>query len=464
MLAQSSGELRVVARLYIAAVVIAASGLVAYYLRNPDLGRPGTDAGTFELAGAALVGVAIAFLSEMRPVVIPSTRMFDEGADEWSVSSAVHIAGLLLYGPLFPIFTASISVFLSDLLRRKSPSRLAFNTGQYVLTIAASGLILVHTMGSNRTLHDMVASPAALAILTLTLTSYFLFNVSLVAVAVALVDRAPFLPVLRSLVRLSAVQYSGMLVLGLIAAILWSVGPFALVLLVPPILVVHLAVKSVAQLKSETGQALLAIAEMVDARDAYAYAHSREVARYATRVATALGLPSEEVATIKMAAQLHDIGKMGTPDRVLHKPGPLDPEERRIMEGHSAAGAHVLSYFSLFRDGADLALYHHEHYDGTGYPKGLVGKQIPLGARILHVVDAFQAMTSDRVYRKAMSEEAAVSQLLAGSGKQFDPDVVRAFLQVLKWPLAVPAEVPAPDKRAIVMEGEGEPSLAAGRS
>ena len=439
-----SNGLRVAARLYIGAVAVAAVLFVVYYASNPRLGWPSRDVGVIELAVAGLVAVSAGLLADIRNVVIPSTRMFEEGREEWSVSSAVYIAGLLTYGPLFTVVTAGTAVFLSQLVRRGRLSRIAFNTGQYVLTIGASALILTHGISGDRSLDRFLRTPDAFLILAATLGAYFIINAGLVAGIVALAEDVAFFGALVRLVRLSLAQYGTVLVIGLLAAILWSVSPFSIVLLAPPMVMVHVALKAITQLKFETAQALLAIAEMVDARDSYAGLHSREVAVLATRLATAMGLPSEDVETIKVAAQLHDIGKMGTPDRVLHKPGPLDAEERRVMQEHPSMGAHVLRYFSLFRVGADLALYHHEHYDGTGYPTGLAGEEIPLGARIIHVVDAYQAMTSDRVYRKALDVDEAVRRLVADSGKQFDPQVVKVFLEVLKDMGAIAGrEVPA---------------------
>lgn len=134
---------------------------------------------------------------------------------------------------------------------------------------------------------------------------------------------------------------------------------------------------------------------------------------------------------INLSALLHDIGKIGTPDEVLHKPAALTDDERAVMQLHPAEGAKVLRYFSLFRPGADLVLYHQEHFDGSGYPKGLAGEQIPLGARIIHVADAYQAMTSDRVYRKGMEPTKVVGLLIADAGKQFDPRIVTALVETL---------------------------------
>lgn len=239
------------------------------------------------------------------------------------------------------------------------------------------------------------------------------------------------------------VPYAGMLNVGIVAAMMWTISPFALILLVLPLMVLQFAFRLTDQLKHETLKALIGVAEMVDARDSYAYRHSMEVARYSNLIATKLGLPLEEIEMINLAGMLHDIGKIGTPDKVLHKPGALDSDERGIMELHPSEGAKVLQYFSLFRPGADLVRYHQEHFDGSGYPKGLKGDEIPLGARIIHVADAYQAMTSDRVYRKALPVQEAIRRLRADAGKHFDPAIVDAMLDVLREQGVLPDSEPA---------------------
>ena len=440
---ESGRKLPWIAKAYLIVVIISGFSVAALYASGRGAGWALLKVDTVELTVAALLSIAVAFFSEMYPILIPSTRMFDDGGDEWTVSSAVYIADLLLFGPAFTILVSVAAVLLSDLCLRKPFYKAAFNAGQYALTVGISGLFLLDVAGDPYLVTPLLGSLRGFAPMAGSLALYFLLNSSLVAVVVALVDGVAFPDVWAHLVRHSVAQYAAMLTIGLVAAILWSVTPFSLVLLVPPMLVVHLALKATAQLKSETAQALIAIAGMVDARDSYAYRHSQEVARYTVQIATKMGLPIEQVEAIKLAAQLHDIGKIGTPDEVLHKPGKLDPEERARMEEHPEAGGKVLKYFSLFRSGADLVLYHQEHYDGSGYPRGLAGEQIPLGARIIHVADAFQAMTSDRVYRKALGVDEAIARLQADAGRQFDPVVVKALVEALEESGIRASEAPA---------------------
>ncbi len=175
-------------------------------------------------------------------------------------------------------------------------------------------------------------------------------------------------------------------------------------------------------------QAVLALAQAVDAKDHYTHMHSRSVANMAAAVATRLGLSPAEVENTRMAGLLHDVGKIGIPDAILNKPGPLDPAETLQMRQHSAMGDRITKTIDALRYIAPLVRAHHERWDGLGYPDRLKGEAIPLPARIVTVADAFDAMTSDRVYRPGRSIAKAAEELLRERGSQFDPAVVDALV------------------------------------
>jgi HD-GYP domain-containing protein (c-di-GMP phosphodiesterase class II) len=175
-------------------------------------------------------------------------------------------------------------------------------------------------------------------------------------------------------------------------------------------------------------EVITALASAIDARDAYTHGHSNRVTEYTVAIADQMGLSPAEVDIIRNASILHDVGKIGIKEDILKKPGRLSEEERREMEFHPFIGTRILQEVKLLEPVLPLVYHHHERYDGTGYPDGLKGEDIPLGARIISVADAFESMTSDRPYRKALPVEDAIAELRHGSGKQFDPDVVKAFL------------------------------------
>lgn len=183
--------------------------------------------------------------------------------------------------------------------------------------------------------------------------------------------------------------------------------------------------------RKQTAQALTNLAELVVERDFYTHEHSLRVGRYSERLALQLGQSRAEARGLFLCGRLHDLGKCAVSNDVLLKPGPLDPFEWAEMRRHSAIGAQMVEYFTEFGESAAFIRSHHEWYDGRGYPDGLQRSQIPLGARIIAVVDAYDAMTSDRPYRRALPHSEAVRRLLAGCGSQWDPRVVLKFLEVV---------------------------------
>lgn len=174
-----------------------------------------------------------------------------------------------------------------------------------------------------------------------------------------------------------------------------------------------------------------ALAIAVDAKDTYTHGHSENVMNFAENIAREMELEEKLIGVVRDGALLHDIGKIGIPGYILNKQGPLTYEEfNGIMKTHSTLGANIVKDVPFLQELYSLILHHHEHYDGTGYPEGLSGEKIPLGARILHVADAFEAMTSNRPYRNSLGNEEALRRLKEGKRKQFDPMVVDAMLRI----------------------------------
>jgi diguanylate cyclase (GGDEF)-like protein len=194
--------------------------------------------------------------------------------------------------------------------------------------------------------------------------------------------------------------------------------------------------------KAARYRAAASLAKAVDARDTYTGSHSERVSELAARVAVRVGLDSEQIELTRLAGSLHDLGKLAIPEEILRKPGALTDSERLVLERHPQIGFRMLD--SLGVDPvADLVLHHHERWDGAGYPDGLRGEQIPLGARIIFVSDAYDAMTSDRVYRAKRSSEAALAELKRCAGTQFDPGIVAAFSEELRVNAALEPAAPA---------------------
>jgi putative nucleotidyltransferase with HDIG domain len=198
---------------------------------------------------------------------------------------------------------------------------------------------------------------------------------------------------------------------------------------------------------------LEALGDALDLKDSETEGHSKRVTAYTIALARAMGLSPPQIKVIARGAFLHDIGKMAIPDEILRKPGKLTPEEQQIMREHCTRGYHILRKIPFLAEASEIVYSHQEHYDGSGYPNGLVGSQIPIGARIFAVSDALDAITSDRPYRKACSFDAARAEILRCSGTQFDPGVVEVFLKIPNelWQ-ELRSEITAQNKRFLAID------------
>lgn len=179
-------------------------------------------------------------------------------------------------------------------------------------------------------------------------------------------------------------------------------------------------------------QSMKTFTNFIDAKDKYTRGHSIRVAFYTEKIAEKMGFEKDNLDNIYYIALLHDVGKINIPDSILNKPAELDEDEMNIIKTHTVNGALALKDFNSVSGIAEGARYHHERYDGMGYPEGLKGDNIPLAARIINVADSFDAMNSDRCYRKAYPIEKIVKELKEGSGRQFDPEVVKVMLELIE--------------------------------
>lgn len=175
---------------------------------------------------------------------------------------------------------------------------------------------------------------------------------------------------------------------------------------------------------------LATLARTIDAKDKYTNGHSARVAVYATILAKSLGWDEAQIETLKYEALLHDIGKIGIPDEILNKPDRLTDTEFSLIKSHTLVGYDILKDMVVLPSAKDVAKYHHERYDGKGYPSNVSGEQIPLNARIVCIADSYDAMSSDRIYRKALSKEIIREELVKGRGTQFDPELIDEFLKL----------------------------------
>ncbi len=191
-------------------------------------------------------------------------------------------------------------------------------------------------------------------------------------------------------------------------------------------------VKLYESMKKDQISIIRALSSTVDAKDHHTLGHSQRVSEYSLRIAEALELPEREIEVVKYAALLHDIGKIAIPDDIIKKPSRLTPEEFEQVRKHPVIGARIIKEIDSLAPMVPIILHHHERFDGKGYPDGLKGENIPMGARIVHVADAYETMVTARTYRDMLPPELAVSELRKNAGTQFDPRVVEAFIPILR--------------------------------
>jgi diguanylate cyclase (GGDEF)-like protein/putative nucleotidyltransferase with HDIG domain len=360
-----------------------------------------------------------------------------------SVSYAVDFAALLLLGPNETMLVAVTSAWSQCTFRMntKNPMyRTLFSMACLAITVQASGFAYESLGGVPGTLADTVAGIARPLVGAATM--YFIFNTCLIAIAVSLATKQGFVAVWNQNFLWSAPSYfvgAGAAAIATLAVM--TSGVWLALLAAAPLYLTYRTykvylgridderrhVEEMADLHLATIEAL---ALAIDAKDQTAQSHIRRVQVYATSIARGLGMSDTEIQGVKTAALLHDIGKLAVPEHILSKPGPLTQEEFQKIRVHPQVGAEIISAVPFPYPVAPLILSHHERWDGKGYPQGLKGEEIPLGARILSVVDYYDALTSDRPYHKAMTPEAAMALLQQEAGRALDPQVVQMFVKM----------------------------------
>jgi putative nucleotidyltransferase with HDIG domain len=413
-------DLPVVLQVYIVGIMLSAGLILALFLSgliHAELGEVGMG-----LAAA----LTMAFAETHRiPISYRSTV---------TVTVGISFAMILLLGAGLATWATALGMVLASgylnlYLKRKKWYNGAFNVGAVTLATAGSALVY-ETVSAGHT--ALLQSPQNVTALALAGIIYFLINSGLVAVAIALRRPRDLWRTWASLAGQTAAQYATLLLLATLTALIYSFHRWALILIVPPTIIVYHSLRMSHALRVQTVEAVLALADSIDSRDPYTSDHSRRVAGYAESIARELGLTAEEIESIALSARVHDVGKIGIKDYLLHKPGKFTPQERLKFQQHVRIGAEIVGRFPRYKEGRAIVLHHHEHYDGHGYPEGLQSEDIPMGARIIAVADAYDAMTSDRPYRPARSQAEAIAELTRCSGTQFDPAVVSAFLRHLE--------------------------------
>lgn len=390
------------------------------------------DTGSWARAILLLVLAAVTF---GRPLQIAHRFSYD-------VSEVVHVAMVLL----FPVWLPGLLVLLANgprlVLRPNRSVDRFFNLGQ-AATYVSVGAVCLAALRDRAIFGPPLAGLAPPAAIVAAAAVMLLVNSALVAGAISLDAGARFWRLWRVGVFQVAGTYVALVALGVVVALIVRDYPLALAPLALPAGLALYALRREVQLRADTRAALAALVDVIELRDPYTAGHSERVAALARAIAVRLGLTAEEADVIETAGRVHDLGKVAINPTLLTKPGPLDETEWHQLRQHPVMGAAVVGRFVGYRGCAELVRHHHERWNGTGYPDGLAAERIPLGARILGVADAFDAMTSQRPYRLATGSAAALCELQAGANVDWDPDVVQALAE-LQREATPPALVPDP--------------------
>lgn len=366
----------------------------------------------------------------------------DQGSTSLAYSLSIAIA--VMFGPAGSSTAASLGAFNLRDLRRRPALSTALNFGQLAISGAAAGWVYLWLGG-----HLLVASlngawvyrpltaadfPAILLPLIAMPVVGIALNVVLVMYGIHLQTNVRFSDLLSG-VGWMVSQQLALAAVGISIAQVVSVSRPAFpafLLFIVPLVVAREVFKRYLALRAAYVDTVRSLVGAVEAKDPYTRGHSERVALYATCLGRSLRLRQSRMDTLQYAALLHDVGKIGVPMKVLNKPGRLTDEEYGLIKEHPALGAQVISKVPYLGEIVEAVLYHHEHIDGSGYGQGAMNDQIPLLPRLLAIADAYDAMTSERPYRRALTVEEAAAELERCSGSQFDSDLAGRFVELLK--------------------------------
>jgi diguanylate cyclase (GGDEF)-like protein/putative nucleotidyltransferase with HDIG domain len=381
--------------------------------------------------------IALAAITAALKVTLP----FAPTGSSMPVACAVDVASLLLLGPRETMVVAATSVLCRRHLKvteRSSPWTTLFDVGVVVLAVQGAGVVLSWTSDPGAVSFSALGRPLVAAAAT-----YFLLTTGFGALAIAFSKGQPILTTWRTeFVPAAPGYFVGAGTAALAAMLLRRTDYWFAPLAFAPIFLTYRTYKvylgriegeqrHVQQTSDLHLATIEALARAIDAKDQNTQMHIRRVQMYAAGMAKVVGLSPAAIQGVKTAALLHDIGKLAVPEHILSKPGPLTQEEFQKIRIHPEVGAEIIAAVPFPYPVAPIILSHHERWDGKGYPKGLSGEEIPIGARILTIVDYFDAVTTERPYHKALSHESAISLLKHEAGRALDPRLVDIFVAML---------------------------------
>lgn len=408
------------ATLYILSVAAAAAGMLAISLITVDV----------EITRSVL----------LTALILGSTSLALEFIDfplliggETSFSTVTYMAIVFMLPFPLAAVVGIITVIIADVRNRKQLLSILFNSSNFALTFGLTGLIWYLAFGDLTVAHAPTSIWTLLVVIAM-IFAFYAINVLLADMALALIGNRSLKHIWLTNDVPVTLPFVCLEVVGVLVAVVWATTPVLIPLLVVPAVTTYVAFEMIRRQQQQTQEAMIAMADAIDQRDPYTADHSRRVAELSVRIGEIHGMNERDLDRLRLAARVHDIGKIGIGNDILHKTGRLTDEEWAQMKEHPVIGEQLLKPYRQFRHETNIVRSHHERWDGKGYPDGLVGTRIPLAARIIAVADTYDAMTSSRPYRPGLSRQVAVEEIRSHALTQFDPQVVGSFLQVVdEW-------------------------------
>jgi len=362
-------------------------------------------------------------IAEFMPVELPV-------GGNVTIGFPIDFVVILIYGPAFAICVTFMGEILGDIFNRKTIwYKTLFNASQYALSAGVAGIVYQKLGGVVGLVNiSNYIIPAAICAII-----YFLINSNLFMIVVSLSEEVSILSVWKKQIRGTLATYIALAPIGFIMALVYTnIGVWGIILFFFPLFLARRSFELYTKMRKVYLETIRALAAAIDAKDPYTKGHSERVAQLSVALAQDLHLSDRDIENIEYTALLHDIGKIGIDDRILSKSSELSNEEFKKIKEHPIIGANIIEPVDFLKNSYEAIYHHHERYNGGGYPDGLKAKDIPLCARIIGVADAYDAMGSDRPYRKKLSKEKILKEFTEQSGKQFDPQIVNALMLILK--------------------------------
>jgi HD-GYP domain-containing protein (c-di-GMP phosphodiesterase class II) len=413
---RQEGELSSAVYIYISGLLWIASALVGWSLASGSHDW-------LTVLHIVLFASAI-FLADLYPLRVPT-----RGNAEVTISCAFKTAVAIIYGPQVAVLTTLLGTAAAEAAMERKWYKAVFNISAMVLTSA--GLSAVYYALSSAPRDPFLSAQNGIAVLALVIT-YFVINVGLVSVLMSLLSGANPFQIYRANLQSVFLNNLTIIPLGALIAHLWIYAPWTVLALGMPIAVAGKSFQSIGEFQEQTHRTLVRMADAIDERAPRTSHHARRVAAISRAIGKEMGLSEVEIERLSLTARLHDLGKIGMNDTLIHESENLDAREQEELSEHPIIGSKLLERFRFFKEGQEIVLHHHERYDGSGYPDGLAGDAIPLGSRIIALADAFERETHEAADSPSSNQKEALQQVLERSGSQFDPDVMYALVRVME--------------------------------